>query len=167
MGTYSSDNGVLEDGLALYAAENAHLMEACSGLENRARWTRDTEGGMPSNQHCYIKVTQQMNISAARRHCEVEHSGYLATLTSAAETEFVRETLHRGNFTGRFWMGYTDVIYQNEFQWMTGEKAFNEEMGKYENWRPGQPNGHTYEDCAVISSETGLWDDVSCTTENM
>lgn len=170
--SYDETTGVLLDPLALYAAPETHLFEVCDGLEGRQRWTwdidgEDIDGFVPSNQHCYIKVTLAKNISAARRHCEVEHSGYLATLTSTAENNFVRELTHRGNFTGQFWIGYTDVIYQNQFQWMTGEKAFTEEMGKYENWRPGQPNGHTFEDCAVTSSETGRWDDVSCTTKNM
>jgi len=165
--SYNATTGELMDPLALYAADGAHLLEACDGLENHARWTRDTAGGMPSNQHCYIKVTLQKNIEQARRHCEVEHSGHLATPTSVAETDFVRELMHGGNYTGQFWIGYTDVIYQNEFQWMTGERALDKEMGKYENWRPGQPNGHTFEDCVTMSSETGLWDDVSCTTSNM
>ena len=165
--SYDDTTGVLLDPLALYAAPGAHLFEVCDGLEGRERWTRDIDDDMPSNQHCYIKVTERKNITAARRHCEYEHSGYLATLTSTAENEFVRELTHRGNFTGQFWIGYTDVIYQNEFQWITGERAFTEEMGKHENWRPGQPNGHTFEDCAVMSSETGRWDDVSCTTKNM
>jgi hypothetical protein len=158
LGHSFDSNGVLEDPLQLNV--QGAVMESCSGFEYRTRW----ETG---NNHCYIKVTTPMTISNARAYCTKEYSGYLVTLLSEEENTMVRKMLHSGNMTGHFWVGYTDVQRQCEFRWMTGEKAFTSEMTKYENWRPGQPNGYVSEDCAVIDSKTGKWDDVSCVTENM
>jgi len=158
LGHSFDSNGVITDPLQLNV--QGAVMESCSGFEDQSRW----EAG---NNHCYIKVATPMSISDARAYCTKQHSGYLVTLLSEEENTMVRKMLHTSNITGHFWVGYTDVQRQCEFRWMTGENAFTSQMTKYENWRLGQPNGYVSEDCVVIDSKTGKWDDVSCLAENM
>jgi streptogramin lyase len=68
--------------------------------------------------------------------------GYLATVTSAAENEFLGSQFQsglgdRGNVA---WIGLTDVGHTNDWTWVTGEPF------SYSNWAGGEPNNPGVED---------------------
>jgi hypothetical protein len=70
-------------------------------------------------------------------------SGYLVTVASLAEDEFLRTTF--GAFIsdngGAFaWIGLTDEVVEGDYQWVTGEPV------TYANWAPGEPNNSGNED---------------------
>ena len=85
--------------------------------------------------------------------------GYLVSIGSAAENEFVRQSF--GTFGGvttgrRIWIGFTDRSSEGSFQWSSGEPV------AYTNWNPGEPNnsGGT-EDYAEMLGLQGTWNDIS------
>ena len=61
--------------------------------------------------------------------------GYLVTITSAAEDQFVDSLLTKGSAsTGSYWIGLTRSGNGSTFNWVT-----NEPVG-YTNWTPGVPD---------------------------
>jgi N-acetylneuraminic acid mutarotase len=95
--------------------------------------------------------------AAARSYAGMQ--GYLATITSAAETNAVK-----GRNPGQFWFGAADDVTEGTFMWKTGP-----EMGTtlaYSNWSPGEPDDFRNqwrpqgEDYAHIYGQSGLWNDL-------
>lgn len=110
--------------------------------------------------------------------------GYLATVTSQGENEFIYSKL-----SGDGWMGATDTSSESNWYWVTGPEAGtkffdqtsaasnsvnlytiyggsqsgggNVVNGLYNNWASGEPNdwGPTGEDCAHFYSAWGTWND--------
>ena len=72
--------------------------------------------------------------------------GYLATITSAAENDFVAAKL-----AGNGWIGASDAGAEGVWKWVTGPEAgtqfssgSNAVNGQYENWAPGEPNDYKF-----------------------
>lgn len=83
-------------------------------------------------------------------------TGHLATITDAAENDFIR--LNLGGVRG--WIGINDKASEGNFQWVTGEAV------SYTNWNPGEPNNSAgVEDCAEIFGTHGGWNDLPCDGE--
>ena len=61
--------------------------------------------------------------------------------------------------TWAFWIGINDQINQGNFVYDSSNVPL-----VYENWNPGEPNGESREDCAVLGIDGGKWYDVSCST---
>jgi len=95
--------------------------------------------------------------AAARTYAGM--SGYLATLTSAAETDAVK-----GRNSGQFWFGAADDVTEGTFMWKTGPEAGTNLV--YSNWSPGEPDDYKNiwrpqgEDYAHIYGGSGLWNDL-------
>ena len=90
----------------------------------------------PTNGHTYVVVdTPPYDWPTARVYAEVNYDGYLATITSADENEFVFSLAltnpnvwpsggpHLGGFVGNA-----------GWEWVTGEPF------SYTSWEPGEPN---------------------------
>ena len=62
-------------------------------------------------------------------------------------------------FLGSVWLDATDSAREGTYRWM----ATNERLS-YTNWRPGEPSasGNPGEDCVVMYSSDGEWNDVGC-----
>ena len=54
-------------------------------------------------------------------------------------------------------IGIHDQINQGNFVYDSGNVPI-----VYENWNPGEPNGETREDCAILGIDGGKWYDVPC-----
>ena len=89
--------------------------------------------------------------------------GYLTTVTSAAENQFILSKIQ-----GQGWMGASDAETEGIWKWMTGPEAGqqfwqgaangNAVNGLYNNWAAGEPNNQGNEDYAHFLTG-GQWND--------
>jgi hypothetical protein len=78
-------------------------------------------------------------------------SGYLATITSPAENNFVSSILLSNQLPGRYALGgFLGGNSLPQFNWVTGEPW------SYTNWSPGEPNGSGQEDVVMIYGASGI-----------
>ena len=114
------------------------------------------------NGHSYQRIDTPSTWSNARTYCE-SLGGYLATLTSQQENDFVYQNLALQQVD--IWLGGTDEISEGNWQWVTGEPW------SYTNWFPGNPDnnasaGQDY--LAFTSFDTlGRWDDAGLPSEDL
>jgi len=83
--------------------------------------------------------TQARDAAAASTH--LGFTGYLATITSGGEQNFL-DALWPGD--AAYWLGGSDAAVEGQWEWVTepgGPIAFT-----YTNWRPGEPNDQNGED---------------------
>ncbi len=123
------------------------------------------------NLYEYVASTLTWNSakSAAEARTKYGAPGYLTTITSEAENDFVADRL-----TNAGWMGASDSASEGVWRWVTGPEngtqfwsgasggsAFG---GNYENWNTGEPNDSgSNEDCAqFLAGSTGFWNDLPC-----
>jgi Lectin C-type domain len=96
--------------------------------------------------------------------------GYLVTITSQAENNFITNNVIPGHLTaglsGAF-IGSTDAGHEGTWVWATGPEAgtaFSSGPGsingQYTNWAAGEPNGGTAENYGLIGAD-GQWLDVA------
>ena len=142
-----------------------------------------------SNGHYYELVSSNVNWSSAKTAAEsrsyLGYTGYLATITSDAENNFIRQVLASDS-----WIGATDDYSQinaatgtttfanqsaaeGKWYWVTGpEKGTmfstgnnspSTVSGQYANWNNAEPNNSgSNEHCGQIysSNATGKWNDL-------
>lgn len=121
-----------------------------------------------SNNHYYQFITSSgISWTAAKAAAEqltlYGMQGYLATITSAAENQFVVSKLN-----GQGWMGASDATTENVWKWETGPEAGQQfwqglstgsaVSGRYNNWASGEPNNAGNEDYAHFLTN-GQWND--------
>ncbi|MBP9827684.1 Ig-like domain-containing protein [Patescibacteria group bacterium] len=121
----------------------------------------------------YISVPGDIDWVAAEAAAELlsryGSTGYLTTITSEEENDFVADRL-----AGAGWMGASDASVEGDWRWVTGPESGDlfwvgvgngtVVPGEYENWSSGEPNEHgAGEDCGqFLSGGTGLWNDLPC-----
>ncbi len=86
----------------------------------------------PENDHWYQRFDTSMSWHAAKAFCE-DIGGYLATITSQEENDFVYNNLG-SNSPQWCWLGATDEEKEGVWEWVTGEPW------NYTNWGAGEPN---------------------------
>lgn len=92
----------------------------------------------PATGHKY-QAFDSMHVSwtTARDYCKNivnPAGGYLATITSQAENDFILKTLTTyGN--GNYWIGASDAQQQGVWKWVTTTEKFS-----YTNWSTNEPN---------------------------
>lgn len=94
------------------------------------------------NGHEYIVVqADEITWDEASYLAEVQFGGYLSTITSSEENDFITNLLG----SGEYWVGG----YQNHdagtevWEWVNGEGIYWEDgpvTGMYSNWNTGEPN---------------------------
>jgi hypothetical protein len=130
-------------------------------------WTQ-WEVGNGGAGHIYGKVyVPEHNAYAAYALAE-DMGGYLVTITSAEEQQFLNDTFlfsyPYGDPYTSYWIGLTDAAEEGNFKWVTGEPL------TFTNWRQGEPSDFgAGEDFAVMNwhystgqfpSNPGDWNDV-------
>lgn len=121
----------------------------------------------PENGHFYEFVggtftwTEARDAAAASTYLGMQ--GYLATVTSEAENNFLANTLFPAG-----WLGGSDVAEEGEWRWVTGPEAgeqfwLGDENGSatnslFNSWEPGEPNNSSDEDYLQFFAE-GTWHD--------
>lgn len=165
-GTRTSINAALSTLLYSSSDPGEHTVEATLGNGNY--WAE--------NGHVYTVVAapgiswQDAKVAAeATQYGGV--NGYLATITSQGEHDFI---LERINDSG--WIGANDIASEGVWRWETGPEAgtqfwsgdeegsaFN---GAFTNWNTGEPNNSgSAEDCGQIwfsQGSVGQWNDLQC-----
>lgn len=132
------------------------------------------------NNHLYKFISGSITANAARtaalNQTAYGATGYLATITSQEENDFVAERLE-----GDGWMGASDAAVEGDWRWLDGPEAGtlfwrgavagSAQGGNYENWSSGEPNdynnGSPGEDCAQFYISSSLWNDLPCTGNNL
>lgn len=127
------------------------------------------------NSHLYKFITVSGGITAnnavahAASQIAYDTTGYLATITSQAENDFVAARLQ-----GDGWIGASDSTTEGNWKWITGPEsgtqfwsgaaAGSPVNSRYSNWASGEPNDYsTGEDCAQFYITSSKWNDLPCT----
>jgi len=88
----------------------------------------------PDTNHSYQVINTEMTWTQAYSFC-MNSGGYLATLTSFSENDYVYYNLVKP--TKHYcWLGGTDIKTEGDWRWITGE------TWKYANWGEGEPNNY-------------------------
>ena len=98
------------------------------------------------NGHSYYRSTGSAFWTDARTACS-NMGGYLVTVTSAAENNFIFGLWPSG------WIGLTDEVNEGVWRWVTGEPY------SYSSWNPGEPNNSNNEDYIQFVGG-GKWNDL-------
>ncbi len=99
-----------------------------------------------NNSKYYVSTTSS-SWSTARDNA-IANNGMLATISDAAENDFIRD-----NTTGSNWIGLTDENVEGTFEWVSGEPL------TYTNWNSGEPNDYGTGEDRVEFLNNGLWND--------
>ena len=153
-GTVTLEASLLGDGAVYYPA-NGHVYQVVSS---------DCEG----NSVC---ISWDDAATAAGASTYQGLTGYLATITSAEENQYIATRLTGG----AAWIGSSDVANEGDWKWMGGPEngvhfwtgdgnTGANEPGQYSNWNPGEPNDSSGEDCGEMyaGDSSGMWNDLPC-----
>jgi hypothetical protein len=131
----------------------------------------------PDNGHLYEYVSFTATWGSAKTAAEgrVKYgaTGYLTTITSQAENDFVKDRLLNAG-----WMGASDAAVEGDWKWVTGQEnntsfwsgasGGSTVGGRYANWGTGEPNNAGDEDCAqFLTGGTGKWNDLPCSSTTL
>jgi hypothetical protein len=86
--------------------------------------------------------------------------GYLATITSQAEQDFVWNNVMLHDQGNSAWLGGADAAQEGAWAWVTGPEVGD--ALTYFNWSAGEPNGGTIENYLTMRETTadgGGWND--------
>jgi len=108
----------------------------------------------PGTGQLYQRIDAQITWHDARDAC-LASSGYLATITSQAENDFVFTSV--GVLGQDHWLGATEELVEGTWVWVTGEPW------SYTNWGTGQPNnfGEDQDYLSFWYNEASKWNDQS------
>jgi len=131
---------------------------ARTGVASPIQWSTAAGG----NNHFYEVVTAGHVLPWATAELAAESTGgYLATVTSAAEKDFLVGTF--GDFLRGTWIGGYQSLGSVEpaggWKWITGEPFV------YTNWEPTEPNNSGGQENHLVfatagSSVVGVWNDL-------
>lgn len=109
------------------------------------------------NDHWYERVDTRLPSWGEAQNYAVNQGGYLATVTSASENDFIYNNLGIYGFL-YIWLGGTDENSEGNWEWVTGE------TWNYTNFRPGEPNNDAAgggQDYLIYAPFfPGQWDDI-------
>uniref|UniRef100_A0A8W8NAK2 C-type lectin domain-containing protein n=1 Tax=Magallana gigas TaxID=29159 RepID=A0A8W8NAK2_MAGGI len=112
-------------------------------------------GWIQFQNKCYWFSHDSRSWGEAEGLCYVFHSKLAEPLTDA-ESHFLIS--HSQVYPSSFWIGISDMI--EEDRWIYSS---NQNVIQVNGWFPGEPNGHTGENCVALEkSAHGKWIDVDC-----
>ena len=112
-----------------------------------------TSGEKTFNGHSYTHIMTYMSYSEAKAYAEAR-GGYLATINSAEEQNFLAQYLYNDCAQTYLWLGMTNSY--NWGYWGTGEKVI------YTNWNTAPTTSSSQYNAALIRS-SGKWTTLSNT----
>jgi len=127
-------NGSAASAAAVQFAGNGHYYEVIAGQEDWNQAFSDAQALTNFGQH-----------------------GYLATITSQAENDFVASLITTAGFSA--WLGGSDAAAEGVWKWADGPEAGH--LLSYTNWAGGEPNNaNGDEDSLMMYAGSGLWNDL-------
>ena len=119
-------------------------------------YTPPTPVQNPDNGHYYQYIynteatwTEAKSLAETSRYNGIV--GYLTTITSAVENDFVTDLISENSYA---WIGLTDKDTEGTYTWVNGESY------DYSNWDQSQPNNrYDKEHYVEISENDGKWND--------
>lgn len=127
--------------------------------------------------HLYEYISSTLTWTGAKSAAEALSkygaTGYLTTITSQAENDFVAARLANAG-----WMGASDAAVEGTWKWVVGPEndttfwsgasGGTTVGGNYANWGTGEPNNSGDEDCAqFLSGGSGKWNDLPCNSTTL
>ncbi len=102
------------------------------------------------NSKYFISNSSSLNYAEAEA-LAINGGGHLATVSDAAENEYIRSNLPSNSSA---WLGYSDEASEGNYVWVTSEPT------TYTNWQNGEPNDSLgIDNFARIQQNTGMWTD--------
>src|SRR5688500_9762451 len=102
--------------------ETPGVIVAIERLEPRYLLAAVNDFGFEGNGHYYALTPTAGTWEEAQSYAE-SLGGHLATITSAAEQDFITQAFVRDQFAGRtLWIGLVDSDQMDAFEWVTGEQ---------------------------------------------
>jgi hypothetical protein len=119
----------------------------------------------PANNHSYEFIaggfTWQEALAAAAARTFNGQQGYLVTITSQQESDFIF-----GNVTtAGFWMAGTDEAVEGQFRWAAGPEAG--QLFSYARFASTEPNNNGNEDYVHTFGSSNLWNDANASGSGM
>lgn len=99
------------------------------------QWTVASGGNGHWYEYFVEPVVAEVAFSLAALETYQGMTGYLATITSAAENQFASVTVAQGQLA---WIGATDNGTEGTWVWRVGPEAG--QALSYSNWNPSEPN---------------------------
>lgn len=133
--------------------------ELPEALRIRGRFSSDDvpSSAVEFDGHYYYIFSEELySYEDALRFCEERH-GYLATITSDEENQFLYDYLTRLGYDHVF-LGGSDAAEEGTWVWSNGE-AFS-----YTNWREGEPNNDLDGESSMVMYyilTDGAWNDLA------
>jgi uncharacterized repeat protein (TIGR02543 family) len=145
-----------------------------STLARKVSFTEGSNVGLKINgvMHYYEVVNESKSWTSAKSAAEAKTfnglKGYLVTITSQVENDFIVQKVNSNS-----WIGASDAQTEREWKWVTGPESgtyfFNQISqgggnainGLYSNWSSGEPNQYlgANEDYGHIYASNKKWND--------
>ena len=105
-----------------------------------------------SGTNCFGVFSKEGSFAEAITEC-CKEGAHLATITNAEDDNFVRSLMQSGE---GYWIGLNDLKEEGTFRWQ------DDSILTYHNWKSGDPNGTTTENCVLKTAYQGTWIDRRC-----
>jgi hypothetical protein len=113
----------------------------------------------PFNGHYYeyvqTRLTWQAAVDAAAARSFMGMQGYLVTVTSEQESNFIFDSVT----SATVWAGGSDAAKEGTWVWQTGPEAG--QVFSYTRWSGGEPNNSGNEDAVHINWSGKAWNDIN------
>ena len=104
--------------------------------------------------HKYYIVQDWVSWETARQNA-IDLGGYLLTINSAAENNFIQNNIGDNYKWDSYWIGFSDTAEEGTFVWANGSDS------TYTNWYDGEPNNAGDEDVVEFNAYSGKWNDLN------
>lgn len=99
----------------------------------------------------FVYYDSSMTWSAANQYCIDNHGSTLATITSDAEAEEIRNMIESNTRTSSAWIGLNDINSEGTWVWASGYSCDGGNCDDLSYWRDGEPNNSlNKEDCGIF-----------------
>ncbi|WP_438968822.1 HYR domain-containing protein, partial [Nonlabens sp.] len=172
-----SISGSMTDAQAQSLLQGVEFSTTSTNLSSRdIEFTLGSAQSLEDNGHFYEFVSAsgiswQDARTAASNRSLYGLPGYLATVTSQAENDFIFAKL-----AGQGWIGASDASTEDQWLWVTGPEAGTQFWqgegsgsavgGEYNNWSTNEPNDSSGEDYAHFKTD-GTWNDFAFDNSNI
>ncbi|XP_021514573.1 lithostathine-1 isoform X1 [Meriones unguiculatus] len=117
------------------------------------------EGSNAYSSYCYYFIEERLTWADADLFCQNMNSGYLVSVLSQAEGNFVASLIKESGTTdANVWTGLHDPKRNRRWHWSSGSLFI------YKSWATGSPNSSNRGYCVSLTSNTGYkkWRDSNC-----